>query len=149
MSKDLLSLKEGDDLGNSAWINVDQTKINKFAEATGDFQWIHVDEERCQKESPFGTTIAHGLLSASLMPAVFYDLISLDPTSQTLLNYGSDSIRFLEPVRVNDLIRYKVKLSVKEQKASGTLFKFDCEVEIKDREKPAMVGRFLMLLVGK
>lgn len=149
MSKDLLSLTEGEELGSSAWVQVDQSKIDKFADATGDFQWIHVDQDRCQKESPFGTTIAHGLLSASLMPAIFYDLISLDPTTQTLLNYGSDSIRFLEPVRVDDLIRYNVKLSAKEQKSTGLLFKFDCEVQIKDREKPAMVGRFLMLLVGK
>lgn len=148
MSKDLLSLTEGEDLGNSAWVKIDQDRINQFAQATGDFQWIHVDEKRCEKESPFKSTIAHGLLSASLMPAVFYDLISLDTETQTLLNYGSDAIRFLEPVRVNDLIRYRVKLREKQQKASGTLFKFDCEVDIQGRDKPAMVGCFLMLLAG-
>lgn len=148
MATDLLSIQEGDDLGNSDWITVDQGKIDSFAQATGDLQWIHVDPERCARESPFGMTIAHGLLSTSLMPCVFYDLIALDPTTQTLLNYGTDSIRFLEPVRVNDRIRYKVNLQSKQQKPSGTLFKFACEVEIDGREKPAMVGVFLMLLLA-
>lgn len=148
MAKDLLSLNEGDDLGTSPWLLVDQKRIDQFAEATGDFQWIHVDQARCAKESPFRTTIAHGLLSASLMPAIFYDLISIDSRTQTLLNYGSDGIRFLEPVRVDDQIRYAVKLKEKQQKATGTLYKFDCEVQIQGRDKPAMVGCFLMLLVS-
>lgn len=147
MAKSLDDLAVGDALGTSDWILIDQHKINAFADATGDQQWIHVDVERCQQESPFGTTIAHGLLSTSLMPNVFYQLITLDPTKQTLLNYGMDTLRFLEPVRVNDKIRYKVMLDSKQVKSSGTLFRFNCEVEILNRDKPAMIGTFLMLLV--
>lgn len=147
MAKSLEQLSIGEDLGCTQWMCIDQTQINLFADATGDHQWIHVDEERCAKHSPFGSTIAHGLLTTCLMPNVFYDLIELDSSKQTLLNYGVDSIRFLEPVRVNDKIRYKVKLKEKQTKSSGTLFKFDCEVDIEGRDKPAMVGCFLMLLV--
>ncbi|GAA0853010.1 MaoC family dehydratase [Aliiglaciecola litoralis] len=147
MAKLLYQLNDGDVLGTTQWFNIDQQRINDFADATGDKQWIHIDVERCEKSSPFGSTIAHGLLSTSLMPDMFYQLIQLDSDQQTLLNYGMDSIRFLEPVRVNDSIRYHVTLDSKQQKNSGLLFRFNCEVEIKNRDKPAMVGQFLMLLV--
>lgn len=146
-AKSLLELNAGDQLGSTDWCLIDQNQINHFADATGDHQWIHVDAERCATQSPFKSTIAHGLLSTSLMPKVFYELISLDSNKQTLLNYGMDTLRFLEPVRVNDSIRFHVSLHSKESKSTGELYRFDCQVEIKDREKPAMVGRFLMLLV--
>lgn len=147
MAKNLNALTEGETLPSSDWISVDQATIDRFAEATDDHQWIHVDQDKCQKQSPFKTTIAHGLLSTALMPSVFYTLIELDASRQTLLNYGIDSLRFLEPVRANDKIRYHVQLHSKEQKNSGVLFRFDTQVEIQGREKHAMVGRFLMLLV--
>lgn len=146
-AKSLLELNAGDQLGSTDWCLIDQNQINHFADATGDHQWIHVDAERCATQSPFKSTIAHGLLSTSLMPKVFYELISLDSNKQTLLNYGMDTLRFLEPVRVNDSIRFHVSLYSKESKNTGELYRFDCQVEIKGREKPAMVGRFLMLLV--
>lgn len=148
MAKSLLELQPGDSLGVSDWIILDQNKIDQFANATGDHQWIHTDAQRCKAQSPFGSTIAHGLLSTALMPSVFYQMISLDAETQTLLNYGVDSLRFLEPVKVGKRIRYKVSLASTQQKRSGTLFRFDCEVEIEDTSKPAMVGCFLMLLVG-
>lgn len=148
MAKTLIELNEGDSLGVTQWVKIDQPMIDAFADATGDHQWIHVDEARCATQSPFKMPIAHGLLSTSLMPKVFYELISLDSTKQTLLNYGMDTLRFLEPVRVNDRIRYHVVLEAKEQKQSGVLYRFNCQVEIDGREKPAMVGKFLMLLVS-
>lgn len=148
MAKSLTQLQAGEQLGTTEWIEIGQKKINDFADATGDQQWIHVDQNRCKAQSPFGTTIAHGLLSTSLMPNVFYQLISLDPTKQTLLNYGMDTLRFLEPVRVNDSIRYHVSVDSIQQKSTGTLYRFECSVEIKNRDKPAMVAKFLMLLVG-
>lgn len=147
MAKSLTELKEGEQLGHTTWIHIDQQKVDDFANATGDQQWIHVDQQRCEKESPFGTTIAHGLLSTSLMPKVFYQLIELDANKQTLLNYGMDTLRFLEPVRVNDNIRYHVTLDSRQIKTSGVLYRFDCTVEIENRDKPAMVGKFLMLLI--
>lgn len=148
MAKSLTELNPGDSLGVTKWIEINQPMINKFADATGDHQWIHVDEARCVKESPFKMPIAHGLLSTSLMPNVFYELIALDSSKQTLLNYGMDTLRFLEPVRVNDRIRYRVELDKKELKKTGTLYRFNCQVEIDSRDKPAMVGQFLMLLVA-
>lgn len=147
MTKELTNIEIGEPLPSSSWLRIDQEMINDFAKVTGDFQWIHVDGKRCATESPFGTTIAHGLLSTTLMPAMFYQMITLDSSKQTLLNYGIDKLRFLESVRVDDEIRYKVHLASKEQKSTGMLFRFDCEVEIKNRTKPAMIGTFLMLLV--
>jgi acyl dehydratase len=148
MGRELMAIEVGEILPASPWMSIDQTKINEFAKATGDNQWIHIDPLRCASESPFKTTIAHGLLSTALMPAAFYPMISLDSSKQTLLNYGMDKLRFLESVRVNDEIRYKVTLESKEQKNTGFLFRFACEVEIKNRAKPAMIGTFLSLLIG-
>ncbi len=147
MEKTLTNLVPGDKLGSTQWCLVDQTSIDAFAQATGDNQWIHVDVDRCAEQSPFGCTIAHGLLATALMPNAFYELVSLDPSTQTLLNYGIDSLRFLEPVRVNDSIRFHVSLHSTENKSSGVLYRFECQVEIQGRDKPAMVGRFLMLLI--
>ena len=147
MAKSLESLTAGESLGHSQWVEIDQGLINRFADATEDHQWIHVDQARCQRHSPFGTTIAHGLLSTALMPKVFYELIELDSSRQTLINYGIDSLRFLEPVRSGQSIRYLVTLHSRETKSSGVLYRFDCQVQIQGVEKLAMVGRFLMLLV--
>ncbi len=147
MGKSLESLSVGESLGHSQWVKIDQGLIDRFADATEDHQWIHVDQARCEMQSPFGTTIAHGLLSTALMPKVFYELIELDSSRQTLINYGIDSLRFLEPVRSGQSIRYLVSLHSRETKSSGVLYRFDCQVEIQGAEKLAMVGRFLMLLV--
>jgi acyl dehydratase len=142
-------LKVGDKLPSTAWHKVLQQQINEFADATGDHQWIHIDEERCAKYSPFKSTIAHGFLSASLMPKMMEQVITVNPSTHTMLNYGIDSLRFLEPVRVNDEIRYIFEVVSIEQKASGRLFKLAGQVDIRNREKPALVGTFLTLLIGK
>ena len=142
-------LNVGDNLPETVWFKITQQKINEFAVATGDHQWIHIDQERCAKESPFKTTIAHGFLSASLMPMMFERVITVDPTSSTMLNYGIDSLRFLEPVRVDDYIKYQFTVADIEQKPTGQLFKIAAQVDIKDRNKPALVGTFLTLLIGK
>ena len=142
-------LKIGDELPQTQWFKITQQKINEFAVATGDHQWIHLDQARCAKESPFKTTIAHGFLSASLMPMMFEQVISVDPMKFTMLNYGIDSLRFLEPVRVNDQIRYQFKVADIEQKAMGNLYKVAAQVDIDGRDKPALVGTFLTLLIGK
>ena len=148
MLKTLLELTVGEQLPSSEWQEIKQTDIDLFAKATGDFQWIHVDPQRCAIESPFKTTIAHGYLSVTLMPKAFYQMFAADPEYPTILNYGVDKIRFLEPVRVNDKIRYHSSLVKVEQKTSGRLFYFETEVEIAHRTKPAMKGIFLMLLPG-
>jgi acyl dehydratase len=148
MIKKLLALKVGEQLPVGDWISISQTDINMFAKATNDHQWIHVDPQRCVEESPFKTTIAHGYLTVTLMPNSLYQSIEPDPQYQSLLNYGVDKIRFIEAVRVNDRIRYISTLIKTEQKASGKLFYFDTVAEIEGRDKPAMKGVFLTLLVG-
>lgn len=146
---DFSQLNIGDNLPETTWFKITQQMINEFAEATGDHQWIHLDQARCAKESPFGTTIAHGFLSASLMPMMFEQVISVDPAKFTMLNYGIDSLRFLEPVRVDDQIKYQFTVADIEQKPLGRLFKVAAQVDIDGRDKPALVGTFLTLLIGK
>jgi acyl dehydratase len=148
MLKKLSELSVGEQLPKSDWHRISQSDIDLFAQATGDKQWIHVDPERCAKQSPFQTTIAHGYLTVTLMPNAFYQMFTADPDFPTILNYGVDKIRFLEPVRVDDQIRFISTLAKVEQKASGRLFYFETDVEIAQRVKPAMKGIFLMLLVG-
>ncbi|MEO9946467.1 MaoC family dehydratase [Paraglaciecola sp.] len=148
MNKKLLELMEGEQLPVSEWVKIKQSDINLFAEATGDHQWIHVDEDRCAKSSPFGCTIAHGYFSVTLIPQCLYGCIQVDPKFPTLLNYGVDKIRFIEPVRVSDKIRFHSTLKKVERKASGRLFHFETTAEIENRDKPALKGVFLTLLVG-
>lgn len=147
MSITLIDLAIGDALPASDWITVTQQAINIFADATGDHQWIHVDAKRCASQSPFKTTIAHGFLSASLMPKAFEGAVAPHPDIASVLNYGINALRFLEPVRVNDQVRYAFKVASIDQKPTGRLYTFDCAVEIKGREKPALVGQFLMLAI--
>ncbi|MFT2090733.1 MaoC family dehydratase [Paraglaciecola sp. 2405UD69-4] len=148
MNKKLLELIPGEQLPVSEWVTISQSDINLFAEATGDHQWIHVDEERCAKNSPYGCTIAHGYYSVTLIPNCLYASIQADPNFPTLLNYGVDKIRFIEPVRVNDKVRFHSTLVKTEQKGTGKLFYFETTAEIENREKPALKGVFLTLLVG-
>ena len=148
MTKKLLNLIVGEQLPVGDWISISQTDIDMFAKATNDHQWIHVDPQRCEKESPFGTTIAHGYLTVTLMPNSLYQSIEPDPEYQTLLNYGVDKIRFIEAVRVKDKIRFISTFIKMEQKNTGKLFYFETVAEIEGRDKPAMKGVFLTLLVG-
>lgn len=148
MNKKLLDLTIGEQLPVSDWISIGQSDINLFANATGDHQWIHVDPKRCAKESPFGTTIAHGYYSVTLIPKALYGSVTADLKHPTLLNYGVDKIRFIEPVRVNDKVRFHSTLVNIEQKTTGRLFYFETTAEIENRAKPALKGTFLTLLVG-
>ena len=140
-----LQLKE--QISTSNWLEVTQEMINTFADATGDHQWIHIDAERCRTQSPFGKTIAHGFLTASLLPQQFSSVISIDPSKQTLINYGMEKLRFLEPVRSGDHIKFTFELLERSKKTTGELHKFSVSAEIRGRDKPALVGVFLMLLL--
>jgi acyl dehydratase len=140
-------LKVGDTLTTKSYTTITQDKIQKFADATGDRQWIHLDTERCLKQSPFKTTIAHGFLSVSLMPESFAHCIKIDASKTTMINYGMDNLRFIEAVRVNDEIKYSFTLESIEQKESGSLYKFNGQVDIKNRTKPALAGSFLSLIL--
>ena len=135
---------EGEELGVSEWLNVSQEKINKFAEATEDHQWIHVDPERAAKESPFKTTIAHGYLTLSLIPALIEQVIEVKNT-KLAVNYGVEQLRFSSPVPSGRDVR--LKLSVNEIKNLRGIMrvKFGVVLEIADNPKPAYKGTTVYL----
>lgn len=147
--KCLIDLKIGDTLSQAQWITVTQPMINQFADATGDHQWIHLDSVRCKNESPFKTTIAHGFLTASLMPKAFAEVIEDSPRIASTINYGIDKLRFLEPVRCNDGVKFQFTVVGIDDKPMGTLYKVEATAQLKSCEKPALIGTFLMLAVLK
>ena len=147
--KTLIDLEVGDVLEQPEWLVVTQDMINQFAEATGDYQWIHLDEQRCQRESPFKTTIAHGFLTASVMPKSFETVLASSDKIASMINYGIDSLRFLEPVKSGDSIKYQFKLVEVTNKPAGRLYKVESTCILASSGKPALVGTFLMLAVMK
>lgn len=125
-----------------------QQQIQDFANATGDHQWIHLDADKCKTLSPYKTTIAHGFLTLSLMPKMFSECIAVNPRTTTMINYGMDSLRFIEAVRVNDSVKYVFTLLNVEEKETGHLYKFEAKVLIEGRRKPALIGSFLSLVLS-
>jgi acyl dehydratase len=139
----------GRELGVSDWITVDQERIDQFAQCTGDHQWIHVDVERAQRESPFGTTIAHGYLTLSLLPTMQYSVGTLPSGVKAALNYGADKVRFISPVKAGARIRDRITLQAAEDKGDGrVLVTTRHAVEIEGEGKPALVADTLALLMG-
>lgn len=137
----------GRELGVSSWITVDQDRINRFADCTGDHQWIHVDVERAKKESPLGAPIAHGFLCLSLIVATYEDVGVLPPDAAQVLNYGLDRVRFMAPVKAGPRVRNRVLLVSATQKDKGVLVKTQNTLEIEGEEKPALVAESLMMFV--
>ncbi|WGV22059.1 MaoC family dehydratase [Pseudomonas putida] len=140
-----LSQYVGKELGRSAWLKIDQQRINLFAEATGDFQFIHVDPEKAAK-TPFGSTIAHGFLTLSLIPKLIEDILILPQGLKMVVNYGLDSVRFIQPVKVDSQVRLKVDLAEATEKRPGQwLLKAIATLEIDGEEKPAYIAESLSL----
>ncbi|GHS83775.1 MaoC family dehydratase [Pseudomonas sp. PAGU 2196] len=140
-----LSQYVGKELGRSAWLKIDQQRINLFAEATGDFQFIHVDPEKAAK-TPFGCTIAHGFLTLSLIPTLMEDILVLPQGLKMVVNYGLDSVRFIQPVKVDSQVRLKIDLDeVLEKKPGQWLLKAIATLEIEGEEKPAYIAESLSL----
>ncbi|MCE1115605.1 MULTISPECIES: MaoC family dehydratase [Pseudomonas] len=140
-----LSQYVGKELGRSAWLKIDQQRINLFAEATGDFQFIHVDPVKAAK-TPFGTTIAHGFLTLSLIPKLMEDLLVLPEGLKMVVNYGLDSVRFIQPVKVDSNVRLKVELTDAIEKKPGQwLLKATATLEIEGEDKPAYIAEPLSL----
>ncbi|WP_085625770.1 MULTISPECIES: MaoC family dehydratase [unclassified Pseudomonas] len=140
-----LSQYVGKELGRSAWLKIDQQRINLFAEATGDFQFIHVDPEKAAK-TPFGSTIAHGFLTLSLIPKLIEDILILPQGLKMVVNYGLDSVRFIQPVKVDSQVRLKVDLAeVTEKRPGQWLLKAIATLEIDGEEKPAYIAESLSL----
>jgi acyl dehydratase len=139
----------GKELGVSDWITVDQQRINEFADCTGDHQWIHVDVERAQRESPFGGTVAHGYLTLSLLPAMQYQVGTVPGGVTAALNYGADKVRFITPVRAGARIRDRVTLLAVEDKGGGRLLLTSRHsVEIEGVDKPALVADTLAMVLA-
>ncbi|HEK1007348.1 MULTISPECIES: MaoC family dehydratase [unclassified Pseudomonas] len=135
----------GKELGRSEWLKIDQQRINLFAEATGDFQFIHVDPEKAAK-TPFGSTIAHGFLTLSLIPKLMEDILVLPEGLKMVVNYGLDSVRFIQPVKVDSNVRLKVDLGeVTEKKPGQWLLKATVTLEIEGEAKPAYIAEPLSL----
>jgi acyl dehydratase len=135
----------GKELGRSEWLTIDQERINLFAEATGDYQFIHVDPVKAA-QTPFGGTIAHGFLSLSLIPKLMEDILVMPEGLKMVVNYGLDSVRFIQPVKVDSKVRLKVELSeVTEKKPGQWLLKAIATLEIEGMDKPAYVAESLSL----
>ena len=135
----------GKELGRSEWLTIDQERINLFAEATGDYQFIHVDPVKAA-QTPFGSTIAHGFLSLSLIPKLMEDILILPEGAKMVVNYGLDSVRFIQPVKVNSRVRLKVDMNeVTEKKPGQWLLKATATLEIEGSEKPAYIAEPLSL----
>jgi acyl dehydratase len=134
-------------IGRTAWLQIDQPRIDAFADCTDDRQWIHVDVERARRESPQRTTIAHGLLTLSLLPRFSYEAGLLPPDAASALNYGFDKVRFLAPVSAGSRVRDVLRLQSVQRKSPGqALIEVAHTVEIEGADKPALVASALSLL---
>jgi acyl dehydratase len=138
---DSLLSAAGRDLGQSQWLEITQERIQQFADATGDHQWIHVDVERA-KTGPFGAPIAHGFLTLSLTSLFLPELLSVEKISMGV-NYGMNRVRFPSPVRVGSRIRGVGKLLAAEEIKNGVQATIEITVEIEGEPKPACVVEFL------
>ena len=135
----------GQEVGVSDWVLIDQDRVNKFADATGDHQWIHVDVERATKE--IGGPIAHGYLTLSLIPFLGVGLLKVNGVTRGI-NYGSDKVRFTSMVRVGKRVRMRQKLLACEPKAGGLQMKNECTIEIEGEERPACVAETISVVYG-
>ena len=134
----------GKELGHSGYHKITQEQINKFAEATLDFQWIHTDEERAKVESPFKSTISHGYLNLALLPYLWDQVIEVNNLKMTV-NYGIEKLRFMQAVLVNDEVRLKAKLKSLINLRGVVKAEIDVVLEIKDAKKPALEATVVFL----
>ncbi len=137
---------QGETLGTSDWVEVTQEKINTFAEATGDHQWIHVDVERAKAESPFGGPIAHGFLTLSLLPMLSWQIWTVEGTKMGV-NYGLNKVRFPSPVAVGSKVRSTAVLTeVTEVGGGGLQLVVSSTVEVEGGSKPVCVAEMVSRL---
>jgi acyl dehydratase len=134
----------GREIGVTGWLHVTQGRILKFAEATGDHQWIHVDPERAQHESPYGATIAHGFLTLSLMSHFMREAIQLPSDVRQTINYGLNRVRFPAPVRAGDKIRARVRLQSCRELPDSVEAVFDITIETEGGEKPCCAAEWIL-----
>ena len=139
----------GHDFGLSDPIEVSQETINAFADVTGDHQWIHVDVEKAKAHSPFGTTIAHGFLTLSLLAAATESGGIAPPDAQAVLNYGLGKVRFLAPVPAGASVQARYKLVGVEEKSPGNqLIQLEATLQVVGSDKPSIVAELLAMVIG-
>ena len=146
-ARDALQKMVGTEVSVSDWLEIDQDRIDRFADVTGDHQWIHVDRER-SAAGPFGTTIAHGFLSLSLLPMLSGNVALTMSGVLGGLNYGIDKLRFLTPVKCGAKVRTRVKMIALEDKGPGRLLiTNETTMEIEGESKPALVATNLAMVL--
>lgn len=143
MTMEELADAAGRALDPSDWLEVTQDLVDQFADATDDHQWIHVDPERAA-DGPFGGTIAHGFWTIAMLPTLLSDMLAVTD-SKMGVNYGSDRVRLTAPVPVGSRIRAVATIDHVEEKAGGLLMHVDVTVEVEGQDRPALVGRILLL----
>ena len=131
----------GTELAVGDWLAIEQSRIDQFADCTGDRQWIHVDSERCALESPFGAPIAHGFLTLSLLAKELLDLGFVPPDASRAINAGVNNVRFRTPVRAGARVRARVRLGSAEAKGpERTLLTAACVLEVENEKDPALTA---------
>ena len=135
----------GEEMGVSDWVVVDQNRVNLFADATGDHQWIHIDVERANRQ--MGGPIAHGYLTLSLIPFLGAGIMRVTGVTRGI-NYGSDKVRFTNMVRVGKRVRMRQKLLNVQPKAGGLQMTSECTIEIEGEDRPACVAETISVLYG-
>ncbi|MYR07043.1 dehydratase [Gordonia sp. SID5947] len=135
----------GEDLGSGEWMEITQDRVDAFAEATGDHQWIHVDPERA-KDGPFGATIAHGYLTLSLLPVLAGGIFTVEGP-KLVINYGANKVRFPNPVKVGSRIRSNAVITSVDETPAGVNMVVKNTIEIEGVEKPACVAENVRVLV--
>ena len=142
-SAEQLGALVGTEVAVSPWMDMPQQRINMFADATSDHQWIHVDPERCKRESPFGAPVAHGFLTLSLLPAMFESAVAMR-NFRMVLNYGLNKVRFPAPVPVGSRVRARLVLQAVDAIEGGSQLVWDVTVEREGAAKPICVAEFVM-----
>ena len=140
------SLKDsiGQEIAMSDWIVVTQERIAEFAEATGDHQWVHLDRERAEKESPYGTTIAHGFLTLSLLSFLMQNAIQFEQAGRRAINYGLNRVRFPSAVRAGSRIRGRFALAAFKDLGDAIEFVLSVTVECEGSDKPACIAEWVV-----
>jgi acyl dehydratase len=133
---------EGEEVGLSDWVVIDQHRVDQFAEATGDHQWIHVDTERAARELPNGTTISHGYLTLALIPALTGDFVEV-VNLERAINFGLNKVRFYTPVPVGSKIRARSKVLQVRRRAGAMILTSETRLEVENERKPACVAETL------
>jgi acyl dehydratase len=140
---------DAQELGVSSWVTVDQSRIDQFAECSGDRQWIHVDVERAKRESPYRAPIAHGYLTLSLVAPLQMEIGAVPTDAGAAFNYGLDKVRFLAPVKAGARVRLRVALIDVEKKGGGVVLKTSNTLEIDGSDKPALIAESLALITPR